>query len=879
MRIAAKSVVLRILTLCCLALPLSVAWSATPAGTVIRNQATARYLDTDGRQVTVTSNLVETVIEQVAGLELNQDQSLLGLPGALIRLSHRIRNSGNGDDAYSLQVSNVAGDNFDLSSLAFYADQNQDGVPDSYTAISNTPVIAAGAEFYIIVAGVIPTGVAAGQGATLSITASSQISSTALAQNTDSILASSGAALRLTKSISAVAGHSPSGPLAVTLRYENIGSLAAIDVTLIDALPPGMMYVPGTAIWSEAVAGLTDANPTDAQSGISGSIAYCAYHTSCMGLPEAYNDSDNDSSNQVTAVISEVLPGLSGTVTFNVTINSQLSAIVLHNQAETEYVSNGAAVARSFSNSVGFKVLSSAAVVANGSLATSINGMNEPVSVSSAAQGGVVRFHDIIWNIGNSTDSFNIEVDPTNSSFPIGSTFRLLRSDGASLLVDTNNDGIVDTGPVLAGDYAEIFVTLQLAVGVSGNNSGLGYDLNIVATSIADFPVLDNVTNHLDEIIGNQVDITNQAPAGSAGALGIGPGPELNPVSTVGLNGNRQAVFALYIRHQGSEPDTYRLRTSLDVNGTALPTGWVVSFHDAETNLLLTNTGSMASGEYRHVVARVQVPFGVPAGVVSLFFGVVSDTSGAQDQKHDAVSIGASVKILLEPSLSAQLEPGGSIVYEHTVTNKGNTTITDLLFSLTQTRNDWTATIYADSDANGRLGPADQAVAGAWTLLPGETKDVFIKLYAPTTASVTDQNVSTLTAAWLASTQTQQVQDLSTVSRSHVQIRKEQAVDTGCDGAPDPGTDFSLNQIEVSPGNNCIVYRLTATNNGLEVSYNVTIHDYTPPYTLYRPSAQCSRVPCWLNEPASEQTGTINAETDQLLPGDSFFLQFLVRVQ
>ena len=156
---------------------------------------------------------------------------------------------------------------------------------------------------------------------------------------------------------------------------------------------------------------------------------------------------------------------------------------------------------------------------------------------------------------------------------------------------------------------------------------------------------------------------------------------------------------------------------------------------------------------------------------------------------------------------------------------------------------------------------------------------MFLQVFAPAGSTLGQSNTNTIQAASAASGTDATVTDVTTVSESQVSIRKEQAVDVGCDGQPDLGNDFSPAQIVVAPGDNCIIYRLTATNTGVTASYNVVIRDYTPPYTLYSPSAFCSRTPCWINEPSAEETGTINAETDQLLPGDAYYLQFSVRVQ
>ena len=853
------------------------AWSATPAGTVIRNPALATYTDSDGLQRSVTSNLVETLVEQVAGMELTSDQQQRRSPGSTVRFSHRVRNTGNADDRFVLSVSNVGG-SVNLQSLALFADVDGDGVADNQTPLAQTPFIAAGGDFFVVVEGQVPASAIDGDSALIEIAATSEFDSATTDQNLDTVTVGVGPAIAVAKTLSQTNGLSPSGPYTVTLNYENTGDEAAGDVTLIDALPPGMTYVPGSARWSAFTPALSDSDPTDLHVGSNGSLRYCAYDASCTGIAEAQLDSDTDSSNQVTAIIDLVDAGVSGSVTFDVTIDSDLAAGSLQNTAEYEYDIAINTVARQFSNTVVFDVLATAGVVANGSTVNAINGLNEPVSVFSAGQGAVVRFDNIIWNTGNATDTFNIEVDTAGSTFPPGTVWQLLRSDASSVMTDTNSDGVVDTGPVAVGDFSRVVLQLRLPYAVSGNNNGLGFDITKTSRSISDATVVDSVTDHLDEIVANTVDVTNVAPAGSPGASGTGPGPEPAPVSVVTADAANRAQIDVYIRHQGSGPDTYGLLAAGSASGSTLPAGWQVIFKDPTTFATITSTGILASGESRHVLADIQLPVDAQAGTYSIWFEARSIRTAVVDRKHDAVSIVASESLTLEPSLSAQLEPGGSVVYEHLLVNKGNALVDDIALSLQDSRSDWTSVIYLDTDGDGSYSPLDQPYSAALTLQPGESLDLFVKVFAPANATTLQRNTSTLTASWNAQADSVLVQDQSTVNNSRVIIRKEQAVDTGCDGAPDNPNDFAQAELEVAPGNNCVVYRLTARNLGLEPSFNVKIHDYTPAYTRYEAAAVCSRTPCWLIEPAQGDVGAISAETDQLLPGDSFHLQFVVRI-
>ncbi|NND89936.1 MAG: DUF11 domain-containing protein, partial [Granulosicoccus sp.] len=842
--------------------------AATPAGTIIRNQALASYTDTDGNRVSVASNIVETLIEQVAGLQVTSNQQQRATPGSRISFSHRIQNTGNEIDRYLIGAGN-AGGSIDLLNIEVFADANADGVADSANSISVTPGVAAGDDFFVVITASIATGAIDGDTAQLLLDVISEFDTAVTGQNLDTVTVGTGPAITVVKSISPGSGLSPSGSHTITLTYENTGDAAAGDVALIDALPDGMSYVPGSARWSHSGAALSDADPDDLQAGMFGSVRFCAYHTSCVGLPEAQGDADTTSLNQLTAIFDLVDAGQRGSISFQVNIDAGLPTGSLANTAEFEYDIAVGTISRQFSNTVLFEVLADAGVVANGSTSNAINGLNEPVSLVSVGQGGVVVFDNIIWNTGNATDTFNIEVQAAQSTFPPGTLWQLLRDGGSSALTDTNGDGLVDTGPIPPGSFVTVGLRLQLPAGVAGNNSGLGFDLVKIARSVTDAGIADSVLDHLDEIVANVVDLTNQAPAGSSGALGQGPGPEASPVSVVTVDAEHIARFDLYIRHQGSRTDTYQLGASGTAAGSALPTGWQVQFLDPADNSVITSTGVLASGMSRHVRAEIQVPADEPAGTHSVWFKAYSASTGTSDVKHDGIVVIAADSLSIEPSLSAQLEPGGSVVYEHLLINNGNTRIDDITLGLDESRPDWSSVLYLDTNADGTLGPGDLPYDSPLSLLPGESVDVFVKVFAPADAATLQRNVTTVSARWNGDADLVQIQDQSTVNDSRVAIRKEQALDNGCDGQPDDPAGFGPDQIEVTPGNNCVVYRLTATNLGLEPAYNVTIHDYTPAYTRYRPIAVCSRTPCWVQEPAQEDVGIISAETDQLLPGDS----------
>ncbi|MEE9302508.1 MAG: hypothetical protein V3U84_01875, partial [Thiotrichaceae bacterium] len=121
-----------------------VANAASPmAGTLIKNQASATYKDASGVEHFATSNLVETLIQHVAAMDLVQDQTRPGALDNTVYFPHVLTNNGNDIDSFALTATNNTGDQYDFTVVKVYADANQDGLPDSTTEIATTGNLSA----------------------------------------------------------------------------------------------------------------------------------------------------------------------------------------------------------------------------------------------------------------------------------------------------------------------------------------------------------------------------------------------------------------------------------------------------------------------------------------------------------------------------------------------------------------------------------------------------------------------------------------------------------------------------------------------------------------------------------------------------------------
>lgn len=600
-----------------------------------------------------------------------------------------------------------------------------------------------------------------------------------------------------------------------------------------------------------------------------------------IGLTYDYNVTNGVS---VTAVIASVAPNTSGTLTFQVTINSNQAPGVINNTALVCYNDGVAQVplgctttsGGTATNTVPFTVNQTASVRANGS-ATDSSTNADPAAVATAAQGSTVSFSNYIWNLGNGADSFDVTI--TSNTFPAGTTFQMFRSDGVTPLLDTNGNSTPDTGnipPTSGGTCTAgngfvadasrcgylVVLRATLPTGVS-----LGGPFNAVLTAASRFnaTVTDTVTDTLTAIIANTVDLRHSATSGN------GPGSEVAAVTTNSVNPGASTTFVLQVHNTGGVADTYNLAAStLDTFPiTSLPIGWTVTFRAdggagdcSSTGATLTNTGVVNAGAVATYCAVVSVPANAaasPTPGTPLFFRALSPTSGAADRLRDAVIVNTVRAVTITPNNSGQIFPGGTVVYAHTVTNNGNVVEGDaagevvLSAVMTGATSGWNNVIYWDRNNDGVLDAADPVITDlaqltlgtggasvAAGLDVGESARILVRVFASGAAAIGDVNTVTVTATVIgaingtAAPTAVSATDATTVIAGQVRLVKEQALDANCDGTADGA--FSQVQIAAAPGA-CVRYRITATNEGTSNVLTLVISDSTPANTRYHVGA------------------------------------------
>lgn len=863
-----------------LALTGMVAHAAAPAaGASISNQASASYTDASATPRTVTSNVVSTTVTQVTSMTLTANGAQTATPGSVVYYPHTLTNTGNGTDTFNLTSSNTT--NFGMVSVQFFAD-NGSGTPTG-PAITSTGPLAAGASFKLIAVGTLPNTATATQTNTITVTGTSTFDTNVKASNTDVTTVTTNAVVTLTKGVSVNSGF-PGTTATYTLTYTNTGNSTATAVAITDVIPAGMTFKAGTARWSVTGAanaiGSVGTAPNTLVSSITGQT--------------------------FVATLGQVTAGQSGTISFDVTVDAGVAPSTLNNTATTSY-NNGAATVTGTSNTVPFTVLQTAAVTLVG-----------PTATPTANPGSTVSFTNVVTNTGTGVDTFNITLGTNN--FPAGTTFQLFKSGGLTPLVDTNGDGVIDTGPMAVG--ATYDVILKATLPPNATATGAPFSITKTATSVFNPAVSSTGTDTLTTIANAAVDLTNNAAIGGTGVAGVGAGLVGDAAKVTNTtNPGTTTTFTLVTNNTGPSPDSYNLtaNNAFVFGGTlALPTGWTVTFKAdggsgtacSTTGASIINTGNVPAGSSVTVCAVVTVPAGYAAGTESLYFRAQSPTSGVVDVIRDAVTVNAVRSITITPNGAGQTYPGGSYVYSHTLTNNGNVlegdaAVSALALATANNQPGWTSTLYFDagsltggaagavSTGNGALDGADPLITGnlsavlAAGLAPGQSVTIFDKVIAPSGAVPGSVNATSVTVTTTNGSYTIAVPaatvavDSTTVIAGNLTLVKEQALATSTAGVCGTPGAYGIGTLSAKPGD-CVYYRITATNVGSADATLVVVSDVTPTFTTINTTATmqigAAAATAATTTPAVGATGAISANIGTLLPAQAAVVIFSVKL-
>jgi len=857
--------------------------STPPANTTIGNQATATYTDNGGNQRTVTSNTVETVVQQVAGVTVSSGLNKSVSPGGTVTYPHTITNNGNGSDSFNLTAVDADNGNFDITNanIEIYPDADGNGVPDNNTPITSTPNINAGDSYGFIISANMPASATDGQFEDIGLTASSVFDQNegntppAQATATNKATIAEDAVIDVQKSVSTSTAQ-PTDEVTFTLTFSNNGNADGTNLEITDPIPSGLTYVAGSGNWSGSGSALTDAADGN-ENGIT------------------YEYDNSGSQPTITAVISQLNAGASGTLEFKATVDQNTEGQTITNVADYTHDdvsgttnTNGSTV--SIDETYGVQIVG-----------------NQEISKSAVDQGATVNFDNEYTNTGSTTDTYNITI--ANGNYPSGTTFNLYKSDGSgnptSPFTDTNSDGIPDTGPILSGNNVSVILQVNLPSNASGNNGGNGFTADVTLTSINDGNASDKHIDKLNGINQATVDLTNNAAAtgpGNPDSPGEGQGPEGSAVISTSSNPGTTVSFTLYAKNTSSLDDNYDLDYGTSVSGGSLdnpgslPNGWSVQFRDPNNgNSVITSTGTIAAGNSKEITAQVTIPAGASPSNQDIYFRTLSSSTGAKDIIYDQVTVQTQRNVSLTSNNTGQIFPGGSKTYTHTLTVNSNVVENDgtnsgFQVNIGNSQSGFTATVYWDENGNGVVETGGNgndmlitSASGGTANLPaaigslqfGDQVKFIVKVTANTGANDGATNTTTLTISDNVGPLSDKTnEDITTVVAGLLTVDKEQApVTNGTTGS------FTKSQFNVLPGDT-VAYKITVTNDGAAPVSNVSITDNTPSYTsqLGAVTASGDGSPTVASDPGDGNAGLVEVTVGTLASGESFEITFNVEV-
>ena len=931
-----------------------------PANTLIGNQAVAGYVDSTGNNQSASSNLVQTQVQQVGSYTLINDNTKSAAGGSTVYASHTLTNTGNGSDSFNVIVTDNK-PTFAFSKVEVYLDANGDGLPDSTTPLCSsvapalctiTPVTVAGngGTFKFVVAYTVPPGTANTTSDNASVVATpinmpanplGYAAGNQTITNTDTVTVTTLAAFSATKSLSvpavasaqsggtwpaanvsgprsssALCAVTGAGPFTTTstctyttytINYKNTGG-AAGAFYLQDTLPAGFTYVTGTAVWSSA-------GGTAMGEGAGGDPAGIDFVQTAQ---------------QLSARVASVGANVSGSISFVVLVNNAATVgtgsttnTATYDQLDSAHATAIAATAGTTStNPASFLVIASAGVVLGNATATlltgadatagSANGSADQNTAPSVASGGSVKFTQQLFNTGNASDTFNLSI--FSNTFPGGTTFAFYAADGVTPLLDTNGDGIVDSGLMTMTSTRTIVVVATIPGSVVPPAGP--FSLVARATSVGDSTKFDATNDTVTAVVGIPVDLTNTnlgpggagTGSGSVGNGDAGAGPSPLPTTTNTTPAGTGTLFSLYVKNNDSIDNNYNLSASqTSAFPGSLPAGWTVKFVATGgtcASAAITNTGNVAKNTQVLVMACVTPPASAPAATTNIYFNVTSailSSAGVtvSDSKTDAVTVVASATYTatLSPNNSGQVAAGGTVVYAHTLTTTGAQACGTYTLNAMESgsTSGWTFALFIDVNGNGVIDAGDTPVVAGSTvnpaLLAGASQKILVRVFAPGGATPGLNDTVTVTATFAPANggtcNAPSATDVSTVVTGQIRVVKTQALDANCDGIADVAGSFAATLITAKPGQ-CIIYKVVATNEGTAPITNLSINDAVPPFTtlvVTQPAAKCvtsagitgATAPAYVG-PAGASVVSCGSAANTVAPGATLELDFAVLI-
>jgi len=865
-------------------------FAAVSTRQIISNMAIGEYTEEGSTVVQVSrSNLVQTTILPVYSVNLTANNAKTVIAGQTVYFSHTLTNTGNETDQYTFVVSNNTGDSYDLSNLSVFLDKNNDGVPDG--AAITSYALSAGESVGLIVSANVPSGAAVSQNGLLTLNITSLNNASGNKTNIDTATVTNQSALTVRKRFSQTTVAN-GDVVTIRLDYQNLSNVATGSVTLTDTLDSSLIYQPSTGEnWNGAVV-----NP-DTGSNDPAGMNYSV------------------TSNVVSAVLSSVAANSIGYIEFKVKIN-QVAAGSINNTVSFQYDhdNNTATTAiADVSNTAVVSVAPIYAVKINGS--ASDVGNSSTIVATPTTQGGELIFNNYVWNTGNSVDRFNLTL--TGSTFPVGSQIEFYRADGVTPLLDSNGDGIPDTGLLPSSLMSPntnlpIIVKVRLPSSYAVTSNTL-FEVSPQAQSLGDTTKISLIKDQgslLATTTARLVDLTNSPEnnaLGNGNIDNVGNAWKILTVSTTtNSTAGGQVIFPLKVSHTGVGTE-YLLsaNASSDFTNLTLPSGvnrvrFYVAQNGTNCAVLGTEIGKTSylnNGESQLVCAVVEVDKINDSVTTPIYFRVLSasfvsgnnGSNPSQDTIKNAItiqSVNAVAQVEFMPNSRGQVAPLGTVVYSHTLINNTNTDFSgNYSFLVSDDQDAFNSTLFYDSNGNGLFDGGDLTVRSLADLPSGklaahEQVKLLLQVKNMVANNIAQANSTVVNLTNSSNSQVlASITDVTTVNQAQLKLSKLQARDFDCDGTADEA--YSANTLNIGQQANgqgqCVLYKVTLTNtSAADLNRVFTFRDMTPAYTVLSQSPVCTSCSS-VTSPTVGQVGALTGTLNSVMANQSYEFNFGVR--
>ena len=458
--------------------------------------------------------------------------------------------------------------------------------------------------------------------------------------------------------------------------------------------------------------------------------------------------------------------------------------------------------------------------------------------------------------------------------------------------------------------------------GVLATINAAAVDLANSATAVG----LGDSANDADKYTAGAPTTTNSAAVGATTSFSLFVANESGNPQSYTLGSALPSGWTVVFREVGIDTDgngTLDNTANADTVVTATPNLPDSAVYHYTAEVKVSSSVAQAKADYTGADAvdgagSATSPTDADGDYPVTFTVTSASDNGIFDRKLDAVDVIANRDISITPDGANQVQPGGNVDYLHVLSNDGNSTETVELSAansnLDPAAPQWSNTTQLFVEGTGyvelsqlpvgtvslrapdgsfvsvEIVDADAATAGVQpeiTLDAGEEVDVKVTVFAPANAPQGSQDTLTLSAVnadnAAGADASATASDLTDVILGQVRLNKTAGLDADCscdDATPDWTADTGFAEIQTSKvePDQCVIWNLTATNEGAATAKNVTISDETTPYTSFVAAKNSVR--------ASDNNSVANSGTDpevkweigDLPAGDNANAQFCVRV-